>query len=126
MPRRPIAARRASLGSALLFATLLQAACSSTDLTIIVRNESDQPAILEITEAPDEVNRRALLIAAPITVEAGAEEAVRFQVPRDRWSLRLRGDLGFFYSDDLGERARNPSFSLVVTPDGVLQIDNGP
>jgi len=47
---------------------------------------------------------------------------VRFQAPRDRWSLRLRGDLGFFFSDDLGRRARDPAFSLVVTEAGVLEI----
>jgi len=66
------------------------------------------------------------MIAPPITLEGGEEREVRFQAPRDRWSLRLRGDLGFFFSDDLGRRSRGSGFSLVVTEEGVLQIDRRP
>jgi hypothetical protein len=91
-----------------------------------VRNESDQPAILEITEARDESDGPPLLlIAPPIVVAAGADENVVFRSPRDRWSLNLRGDLGFFFSDDLGRRADNPDFSLVVGEDRVLKIAGG-
>jgi len=56
---------------------------------------------------------------------AGADEDVVFQAPRDRWSLNLRGDLGFFYSDDLGRRSATPGFVLVVGDDGVLSITDG-
>ena len=94
-------------------------------LTILVRNESDRAAILEITEARDQVDGRPRLIAPPIEVDAGAEENVLFVAPRDRWSLNLRGDLGFFYSDDLGAWSRTPGFSLVVSEDGVLMISEG-
>lgn len=91
-------------------------------LTIHVRNESDQPAILEITEARDEPDGPPDLIAPPIVVAAGSDEDVVFQAPRDRWSLNLRGDLGFFYSDDLGRRSPTSGFALVVGDDGVLTI----
>ncbi len=93
------------------------------DLTIRVRNESDQPAILEITEARDESDGPPSLIAPPIVVAAGADEDVIFRAPRDRWSLNLRGELGFFFSDDLGRRARTSDFSLVVGEDGVLRLE---
>ncbi len=95
------------------------------ELTIRVRNESDQPAILEITEARDESDWSPSLIAPPIIVAAGADEEVVFQAPRDRWSLNLRGDLGFFYSDDLGRRSATPGFALVVGDDGELSITVG-
>jgi len=107
-------------------AELLPPPGQDRDLTILVRNESDRPAILEITEAADEVDHRPLLVAPPIGLEAGEERRVRFQAPLDRWSLRLRGDDGRFFSDDLGRRARDPAFALVITPAGVLQIDTGP
>ena len=92
-------------------------------LTILVRNESDRAAILEITEARDQVSGQPRLLAPPIVVEAGAEQEVHFQAPQDRWSLNLRGDLGFFFSDDLGRWSRSPGFSLVVGADGVLKRD---
>lgn len=95
------------------------------EVTIRVRNESGRPAILEITEARDESNGPPRLIAPPIVVAAGADEDVTFRSPRDRWSLNLRGDLGFFFSDDLGGWANDPDFSLVVGEDGVLAIDRG-
>ena len=92
------------------------------ELTIRVRNESDQPAILEVTEARDESNGPPRLLAPPILVAAGADQDVTFRSPRDRWSLNLRGDLGFFFSDDLGRWADDPDSSLVVGEDGVLSI----
>ena len=95
------------------------------ELTIRVRNESAQPAILEITEARDESKGPPQLIAPPIVVSAGTDEEVTFRSPRDRWSLNLRGDLGFFFSDDLGGWATDQNFSLVVGDDGVLRIDRG-
>jgi hypothetical protein len=105
---------------------LVPPADQDRDLSILVRNESDQPAVLEIIEAADEVDHRPLLIAPTITLEAGEEREVRLRAPRDRWSLRLRGDLGFFFSDDLGEWARDPAaFALVITPAGVLEIERG-
>lgn len=106
-------------------AELLPPPGQDREMTILVRNESDRPAILEITEAPDEVDHRPLPIAPSIGLESGDEREIRFQAPRDRWSLRLRGDLGFFFSDDLGRRAEDPAFSLVITPAGVLEIDRG-
>ncbi len=93
------------------------------DLTIRVRNDSDQAAILEITEARDESDGPPRLIAPPIVVAAGADEDVTFRAPRDRWSLNLRGDLGFFYSDDLGRRADDPDFSMVIGEDGVVGLE---
>lgn len=107
-------------------AALLPPAGQDRDLTITVRNDSDRLAVLEIIEAADEVDRRPLRIAPPITLAAGEEREVRFQAPRDRWSLRLHGDLGFFFSDDLGRRSRGSGFSLVVTPERVLQIARDP
>lgn len=95
------------------------------EMTIRVRNESDKPAILEITEARDESNGPPRLVAPPIGLAAGADEEVTLRAPRDRWSLNLRGDLGFFYSDDLGQWAQDADFSLVVGEDGVLRIDHG-
>lgn len=95
------------------------------DLTIRVRNESDKPAILEITEARDEANGPPRLVAPPIVLAAGADEDVTLRAPRDRWSLNVRGDLGFFFSDDLGQWASDPGFSMVVGEDGVLSIDRG-
>ncbi len=95
------------------------------ELTIRVRNEADRPATLEITEARDESDGPPRLIAPPIVMAAGADEEVVFQAPRDRWSLNLRGDLGFFYSDDLGRRSATPGFALVVGDDGVLSITDG-
>lgn len=92
------------------------------ELTIRVRNESDQPAILEITEARDESNGPPRLIAPPIVVTAGADQDVTFRSPQDRWSLNLRGDLGFFFSDDLRRWANDPDSSLLVGEDGVLSI----
>lgn len=94
-------------------------------LTIRVRNESDKPAILEITEAGDESNGPPKLVAPPVVLAAGAEEDVVFRSSRDRWSLNLRGDPGFFFSDDLGQWADDPGFSMVVGEDGVLSIDRG-
>lgn len=93
------------------------------ELTIRVRNESDRPAILEITQARDEAQGPPPLVAPPIVVAAGADEDVIFRSPRERWSLNVRGDLGFFYSDDLGQWANDPGFSLVVGEDGVLSIE---
>lgn len=95
------------------------------ELTIRVRNEADRPATLEITEARDESDGPPSLIAPPIIVAAKADEDVIFRAPRDRWSLNLRGDLGFFFSDDLGRRAPGPDFSLVIGGDGVLRIAGG-
>lgn len=95
------------------------------ELTIRVRNESDTPAILEITQARDETQGPPRLVAPPIALAAGADEDVILRSPRDRWSLNVRGDLGFFYSDDLGQWADDPGFSLVVGEDGVLSIDRG-
>lgn len=95
------------------------------ELTIRVRNLSDQPAILEITEARDESEGPPHLIAPPTVVAAGAEEDVVFFAPRDRWSLNLRGDEGFFYSDDLGRRSGVPGFALVVANDGTLRMSDG-
>ncbi len=95
------------------------------EVTIRVRNESTKPAILEMTLARDEPGWRAGLIAPPIVVDAGADEEATFHAPRDRWSLNLRGDLGFFFSDDLGQWAKDPDFSLVIGDDGVLAIDRG-
>ncbi len=96
------------------------------ELVIRVQNESARPAVLEVTEARDEVDRLPRLIAPPIVLEAGADEDVVFRAPRDRWSLNLRGDEGFFFSDDLGVRASKPEFALTVTEDGVLEIaDDG-
>ncbi|MGI8828484.1 MAG: hypothetical protein ACR2I5_01755 [Candidatus Limnocylindria bacterium] len=48
-----------------------------------------------------------------------------FRAPRDRWSLNLRGDLGFFFSGDLGRRTDDPDVSLVISGDGVLRIAGG-
>lgn len=96
------------------------------ELTIRVRNESDEPAIFEVTEARDESNGPPRLVAPPIVVAAGADEDVTFRSPRDRWSLNLRGDLGSFFSDDLGQWAEDPAFSLVVGEDRVLSRDRGP
>ena len=107
-------------------AALLPPAGQDRDLTIMVRNDSDRLAVLEIIEAADEVDHRPMGIAPPITLAAGEEREVRFQAPRDRWSLRLHGDLGFFFSDELGRRLRGTGFSLVVAPERVLQIDRGP
>lgn len=96
------------------------------ELTIRVRNESDRPAILEITEARDESDGPPRLIAPPIVVAAGADDEVLIiRAPRDRWSLNLRGDLGFFFSDDLGRRSDDENFSLVVGEDRVLRIADG-
>ena len=96
------------------------------ELTIRVRNESDKPAILEITEARDESDGPARPIAPPIIVAARADDDVTFRSPLDRWSLNVRGDLGFFFSDDLGDWARDAGFSLVVGEDGVLVREFGP
>lgn len=95
------------------------------ELTIRVRNDSDQPAVLEVTEARDESDGPPRLIAPPKVVTPGADEEVTFRAPRDRWSLNLRGDLGFFFSDDLGRRADDPDFSLVIGEDRVLRIAGG-
>ncbi|MDQ3690321.1 MAG: hypothetical protein M3406_09870, partial [Chloroflexota bacterium] len=96
------------------------------ELTIRVRNESDKPVILEITEARDELDGPARLIAPPIIVAARADDDVIFRSPLDRWSLNVRGDLGFFFSDDLGDWARDAGFSLVVGEDGVLVREFAP
>lgn len=90
-----------------------------------MRNESDRPGILEITEARDESNGFPALVAPPIVIAAGADEDVTFRAPRDRWSLNLKGDLGFFYSDDLGRLADDPDFSLVIGEDGVFTSVGG-
>lgn len=95
------------------------------ELTIRVRNESDKPAILEITEARDESDWSPQLIVPPILVAAGADEDVTFRSPLDRWSLNLQGDLGFFFSDDLGQWANEADFSLVVGDDRVLRAKHG-
>jgi len=79
-------------------------------------------AVLEITEARDEADGPPRLIAPPIVLAAGADEDVVFRAPRDRWSLNLRGDLGFFFSNDLGTRADELSFVLVVGEDGVMRL----
>lgn len=95
------------------------------ELTIRVRNESERSATLEITDARDESDGPPRLISPPIVVAAGSDEDIVFRAPRDRWSLNLRGDLGFFFSDDLGRRADDPDFSLVVGADRVLRIAGG-
>lgn len=99
------------------------------DLSVLVRNDSDRVAILEITEAPDKVDHRAQIIAPLISLEPGEERQVRLEAPRDRWSLRLRdGDGGFFFSSDLERWSRALSggslaeFYFVVTPEGVLEV----
>lgn len=93
------------------------------ELTIRVRNESSEPAVLEITQPRDEPNWGPGLIAPPIVVPEGSEEDVTLRASRDRWSLNLRGDHGFFFSDDLGRWATDSGFSLVIGRDGVLGVD---
>lgn len=92
------------------------------ELTIRVVNESDVEAVLVVTEARDESNGRPQRITAPIVVAAGADEKVVINAPRDRWSLNLLGDLGFFFSDDLGRRADDAGFALIVGKDRVLRM----
>lgn len=99
------------------------------DLSVLVRNDSGRVAILEITEAPDEVDHRPQIIAPLISLEPGEERQVQLEAPRDRWSLRLRdGDGGFFFSSDLELWSRALSagslaeFYFVVTPEGVLEV----
>ncbi len=92
-------------------------------LTLWVRNESDQPAVLEITAARDEVSGAPQLIAPPVVVGAGIQQQVTLRAPRDRWSLSLRGDPGFFFSDELGRRAAGDAgFALVIDPAGVVEL----
>lgn len=75
-------------------------------LSILVRNESDEGAILDIIEAPDEADGPPLPIAPPVGLGPGEERLVDFIVHRDRWALRLRGgDGGFLYSDALGDHS---------------------
>ena len=92
------------------------------ELTIRVVNESDVEAVLVITEARDESNGPPQRITAPIVVAARADEEVVINAPRDRWSLHLLGDLGFFFSDDLGRRADDEGFALIVGEDRILRI----
>lgn len=99
------------------------------DLTVLVRNDSDRVAVLEITEAPDEVDRRARIIAPVISLEPGKERRVKFDAPPGRWSLRLRdGDGGFFFSDDIERWSRGLAtgslvqFNFVITPERVLEV----
>ena len=94
-------------------------------LTITVRNESSQLAVLDVTEARDEARGGAERIAPPIAVAPNAERQVLVEVPRNRWSLNLRGDLGFFYSDDLARAAKAPGFAMVVTEDRMLTMVEG-
>jgi hypothetical protein len=96
------------------------------ELVIRVHNKLDRAAVLELTEARDEANWRPWLIAPPIVIAPGADREVVFRAPRDRWSVNLRGDPGFFYSDDLAGRADHPDFSLVVGEDDVLRIAGEP
>lgn len=92
----------AACGASLLGACGLLAP-SERDLEIPIRNDWDRAAILEVTEAPDSVEGRAVAVIAPsITVEPGEEVTARIRAPIDRWTLRLSsGDRGFLYSSDL-------------------------
>lgn len=92
------------------------------EVTIHVRNESEVEAVLVVTEARDVPNWSPARIVTPIVVAAGADEDVVIRAPLDRWSLNMLGDLGFFYSDDLGRRSRDGGVTLVVGEDRVLQM----
>ena len=94
-------------------------------VSVRVRNESGDAAVLEITEARDEADGPAELIAPPIEIAAGANEVITLRPSGQRWSLSLQGDLGFFYSDDLDGWSQNPDFALVIGEDGVLGRDFG-
>lgn len=100
-------------------------------LTILVRNESNRPAVLEITEPPDEVQGRARLIAPSVVVQPSGEQEVVLTAPRDRWSLRLaNGDGGFLYSDELGRRSRAlaagalSALAIVIDANGHLSLES--
>lgn len=102
----------AGLTTALICGSLL--ACGSLgpserDLTIPIRNEWDRPAILEVIEAPDDVEGRVAAVFGPaITVEPGEELTTRLRAPVDRWALRLsNGDRGFLHSGDLLRASRD-------------------
>jgi hypothetical protein len=59
-------------------------------LRIVVRNDSDSDAVLEMTEARDEARWRAILLGPPTVIRPGEERAVLFESPLDRWSLPVR------------------------------------
>ncbi|MDQ3881163.1 MAG: hypothetical protein M3295_08840 [Chloroflexota bacterium] len=101
------------------------AACDvlQRDLAVTVQNQTDDAVMLEIIEAPDELQRHPAGIARPIEVAPG-EHVVQIAAPRRRWALRVHGELGFLYSDELVRRAADPEFRVIVWRDG--SIEAGP
>lgn len=91
------------------------------EVSLDVRNEGNNAVILEIIEAPDEVNRPPVAIAPPIEVPPG-ERVVDIAAPSPRWALRVRGEPGFLFSDELIRRAGDPGFHVVIGSDGAIEV----
>lgn len=91
------------------------------EVSLDVRNEGTSAVILEIIEAPDEVNRPPVAIAPPIEVSLG-EHVVDITAPSPRWALRVRGEPGFLFSDELIRRAGDPGFHVVIGSDGAIKV----
>lgn len=102
-------------------------------VTVTFSNELDQDAFLEITELhppPMEGAQRQRMIAGPIVVPPG-EHQVRLVSPQAEWAVRLRGQDGYFDSNDLHDWTRQVEagemgvFRIVINQWG-MTAETGP
>ena len=133
-PKEKAAASSARHRIAVGLTALLVAGCGFAGdggerLTFEIHNESDQPVTLDIVDAGDGNPAEGDVIAAPITLPAGASDPVTIVAPTTEWALRVRGVDGFFSGRDLRDWVRQlaageiEGFRLVINRNGDVSAE---